>query len=66
MNEDTKLTEEKKEQLLTRIKECLDDDVFTIGDWMAIYGVMLEARERASRALYEECMIERISGGEEE
>lgn len=62
---DEKLREEKKAQLLNRIKECLDDDVLNVSDWLKIYDIMVEARHREASSLYESMLIERIGGDSE-
>lgn len=66
MDERLKLTEEKKEQLLMRVKEALDNDVLNLVDWMAIYDVLLEACEREKAEVFEQYMVERLKGGEED
>lgn len=66
MDERLKLTDEKKEQLLMRVKEALDNDVLSLVDWMAIYDVLLEACEREKAEVLEQYMVERLKGGEEE
>ena len=41
MDEALKLTAERKEQLLKRVRECLDSDTLNILDWVKIYNVLL-------------------------
>lgn len=57
---DVKLDEKKKEQLLFRVKEALDEDLLDITDWMKIYDILLEACERKSAAVYEEYLTESL------
>ena len=66
MDERLRLTEEKKEQLLFRVKEALEEDVLDKTDWMKIYGILVEAHEREAAAVFEEYMVGKINGGEEE
>ncbi len=40
------LTQEKKEQLIQRITDLLDQNVLKVPDWCAMYDIMLEACER--------------------
>lgn len=55
-----KLDGKKKEQLLSRVQECCDKDVLTVGDWMKIYDVLLEACKRDSAATLEAYMVEKL------
>lgn len=66
MDERLKLTEEKKEQLLMRVKEALDNDVLNLVDWMAIYDVLLEACEREKAETLERYLAECLKGDDEE
>ena len=66
MEEELKLTAERKEQLLKRVRECLDSDTLNILDWVKIYNVLLEACERESANLYEDMLTESIREGEED
>lgn len=61
-----RIDQEKKDQLLMRIKQCLDEDTFTLEDWMKMYDIMLEACERNAAELQEEIMIERLKEGSED
>ena len=63
MDERLKLTEEKKEQLLRRVKEALDKDVLNMVDWMKIYDVLLEACERSATEAFENYMVKSVEGG---
>ena len=63
---DDRLTEEKKEQLLKRVKQCLDEDTLNVWDWMKIYDVLLEACERESAAVYESMRADSINEGDAE
>ena len=64
MDERLKLTEEKKEQLLRRVKQCLDEDTLDMTDWMKIYDVLLEACEREQIDAYESYVAHRIVEGD--
>ena len=63
MDERLKLTKEKKEQLLQRVKQCLDEDTLDITDWMKMYDIMLEACEREQIDAYESYMAHSIVEG---
>ena len=63
MDERLKLTEEKKAQLLKRVKDALDDDLLDLTDWMKMYDILLEACERRSATLYEDMLTSRVEGG---
>ena len=63
MEDKLKLTEEKKAQLLRRVKECLDEDTLDLTDWMKIYDVLLEACERQSAKIYEDMLTSSVEGG---
>ena len=63
MDDKLKLTEEKKAQLLKRVKDALDDDVLDLTDWMKIYDVLLEACERESAKIYEDMLTSSVEGG---
>lgn len=65
MDEELRLTDEKKEQLLRRVKECLDNNVLNLVDWMKIYDVLLEACDREAIAVQEEYMRLSVEGGGE-
>lgn len=54
MEDREKLTQEHKEQLLRRVKDCLDEDALNIFDWMKIYDILLEACEREHAEAYED------------
>jgi len=58
-----RLTEEKKQQLLKRVKDCLDDDVLNLFDWIEIYNVLLKACDREAIATQEEYMRLSVEGG---
>ena len=63
---DDRLNAEKKEQLLKRVKQCLDEDTLNVWDWMKIYDVLLEACERESAAVYESMLADSINEGDAE
>ena len=63
MDERLKLTEERKEQLLQRIKEALDDDVLDKTDWLKMYDILVEAHEREANEVMEEYLVHKIEGG---
>jgi hypothetical protein len=62
MEERLMLDEEKKAQLLRRVKEALDDDILNKEDWMKIYGILVEACERGANEAFEEYMIHSVEG----
>ena len=64
MDERLKLTDEKKEQLLYRVKEALDEDLLDITDWMKMYDIILEACERKSCEVMEEYLAHSIVEGD--
>ena len=66
MDEKLKISEERKEQLLMRVRECLDNGTLNLIDWMKIYDVLLEACHRESVALQEDMLTESIKEGEED
>ena len=66
MDERMKLPEKKKEQLLRRVKQCLDEDTLNVTDWMKMYDIMLEACEREQIDAYESYIAHSISEGDEE
>ena len=66
MDERLRLTEEKKEQLLRRVKEALDEDRLDMTDWMKIYGVLVEACDREAKDALEQYMIDSINGVDEQ
>lgn len=63
MDDRLKLTQERKEQLLRRVKECLDDDTLDKTDWMKIYGILVEAHKRRASELCEDYLLNSINGG---
>ena len=62
MDERLKLSEEKKQQLLKRVKEALDDDLLDITDWMKMYDILLEACERKSSEIMEDYLAQSVEG----
>ena len=65
MDERLKLTQEKKEQLLFRVKEALfEKDMLDMTDWMKIYDVLLNACQREEAEVYERYMEESLKGGD--
>ena len=66
MDERLKLTEERKAQLLGRVKEALDDDILDKEDWMKIYDVLVEAHEKRAGEVMEKYLMESINGGDGE
>lgn len=62
MDDRLKLTQERKEQLLRRVKECLDDDTLDKTDWLQIYGILVEAHKRRASEVYEDYLKEKIAG----
>lgn len=63
MEEDLKLPEEKKEQLLYRVKEALENDILNKLDWFKMYDILIEACHREELDAQERYLIESISGG---
>ena len=63
MDDRLKLTEEKKAQLLRRVKEALDDDVLDKTDWLKIYDVLVEAHDREANEAMEDYLIGKVEGG---
>lgn len=66
MEEKLKLTEERKTQLIARVKQCLDADALNLHDWLKIYNILLEACERERIDTLELMLMESIKEGGEE
>ena len=62
MEEELKLPEEKKEQLLHRVKEALENDILNKLDWFRMYDILIEACHRETMDAQERYLIESISG----
>lgn len=56
------LTQEKKDQLIRRVKELLDDNVLKAPDWCAMYDIMLEACEREKALSMENYLMSCLDG----
>ena len=65
MDEKLRISEKRKEQLLTRVKECLDKEALNMCDWVKIYNIMLEACERERIDAMESLLMESIKEGED-
>ena len=59
---DLELTQEKKEQLIRRITDLLEQNVLKVPDWCAMYDIMLEACEREKALSMENYLIDCLDG----
>ena len=64
MDERLKLTEEKKAQLLQRVKEALEEDILDKSDWLKMYDIMVEAHERKANEVMEDYLAHSIVEGD--
>ncbi len=60
--EELDLTQEKKEQLIERITELLNENILKVSDWCKIYDVMLEACDRENALFLENYLLSCIDG----
>ncbi len=60
--EEFDLTQEKKELLIERITELLDENILKVSDWFAIYDVMQEACDRENALFLENYLLSCIDG----
>jgi hypothetical protein len=51
-----KVSEEKRDELIGRIRKLCDNGTMRIRDWRAMYDIMLEACERAEAEAFERYM----------
>lgn len=63
--EELELTQEKKDQLIQRITDLLEENVLKMPDWCAMYGIMLEACEREKAVSMENYLMCCLEDGEE-
>lgn len=57
-----RITEEKRDQLVNRVKELYDRGVLRNCDWMAIYDIFLKACQRDAVDTFEQYLIDCING----
>ena len=62
MEKDISLTQERKDQLVMRVKQCLDEGILNLYDWMKIYDILLEACNRDSIETMEAYLEQSITG----
>lgn len=62
---ETRIDEEKKDQLIGRIEQLYAEGVLRVRDWIAIYDIMLEACERDKAETLEDILVDSLNEKEE-
>ena len=66
MEAELRLAAEQKEQLLMRVKQCLDNDVLDMNDWIKILDILLEACKRECIEVSEQMLTQSFKQGDSE